>query len=146
MRKAIGKKRLEKDGYLRLIHRHIGNGDTGRRAASVILNILLNNGFNSKEASKYRVSTGSCSDKQARAVERTFYGRHYSLDAYDELKAFCYAPERYIEQIPWKAALVFTNATSPEVMAAFDTARLGYNPETREPLTDAELSELNKNF
>lgn len=146
MRKAIGKKRLEHDGYLRIINRHISDSETGRRAASVILNIMLNNGFNRNEATKYRVSTGSCSDKQARAIERTFYGRHYSLDAYDELKAFCYAPERYIEQIPWKAALVFVNVTSPEVMAAFDNARLGYNPETREPLTDQELAEINKNF
>lgn len=146
MRKAIGKKRLEQDGFLRLIYRQIGNNETGRRAASVILNILLNNGFNSKEASKYRVSTGAASDKQIKAVERTFYGRHYSMDAYDELKAFLYCPERYIEQIPWKAALVFVNVTSPEVMAAFDNARLGYNPETRAPLTDQELAEIDRNF
>lgn len=109
--KAIGKKRLNAENQWRHVARLISDDKTGGRAASVILNILLNNGFSKEEALKYRIAEGPCTERQARAVERTFYGRHYSIDAYDELKAFIYSPDRYIRQVPWKPALIWTNAT-----------------------------------
>ena len=98
--KAIGKKKLEEQGYPGKIKRLI-SGKNGACYASIIIGILLelpepDIALNLK---KFKAGFGKpVSDKQLKAVNRLLYGRHYEMKALEVLDYFYDYPEIYAKE------------------------------------------------
>ena len=112
MRKAIGKQALERGRVLDRAYLTACDAVNGRRNASYMINLLLNDGF--RQADARRVYEGQATEKQLKALKRLLYGRHYSLETFQDLLLFFQSPETFNGAVPVKAAIAWVNATAIE--------------------------------
>lgn len=150
MKKAIGRKRLEKIGLPKSVQRAI-TGENGGAMASILINIMVNGTFNRAEASRYRIARGPCTDRQYKAALRCLYGRHYSKDTLHELQTALLNPAAFTCEMRYKRAVTFVNVTPPERMAEINALSAmggaeGIKKDNGEQFSAEELDEMGRNF
>lgn len=145
MKKAMGRKRLEKIGLPGAVMRAI-TSDNGGAMASILINIMVSRTFNRAEASRYRIARGPCTDRQHRAAMRCLYGRHYSKETLHEMQTALLNPVAFTCEMRYKRAVTFVNVTPPERTKEWERATAGLLKDNGEQFSAEEIDEMGKNF